>query len=117
MTITAGLWSADSGGDGDTNLTVSELVSPASAIGVGPLGVGEGRLGGSEKSGGSDMTPPISKKSRSLGCWFRRRYLRQQKNNTTPIMKNPDTPEATETPMTAPALRWLELGGAVSEAG
>jgi hypothetical protein len=52
---------------GDINLAVSELDCWLPALKEGLGGPWIGRRGsGKPKSGGSDMTPPISKKSRSL---------------------------------------------------
>ena len=55
------------------------------------------------------MAPPISKKLLSLACWFLRLAFRQQQNMMIPMTKNPDTPEATETPMTALGFNRLSL--------
>lgn len=59
---------------------------------------------GFEKSGGSDMAPPISKVCGSdwSRCFFR--HLLQQKITATMIIKEPATPDATDIPITAPGL-------------
>jgi hypothetical protein len=45
------------------------------------------------------MSPPISK-----SLWFFFLHLFVQKNTATPIMKQPATPDTTETPITVPGL-------------
>lgn len=71
---------------------------------LGPeLGVGSRGIG-FEKSGGSDIAPPISKWCGS--DWSRSffRHLLQQKTTATTIINAPATPDATDIPMTAPGL-------------
>ena len=71
---------------------------------LGPeLGVGSRGIG-FEKSGGSDMAPPISKWCGSdwSRCFFR--HLLQQKITATTMRKAPARPDATDIPMTAPGL-------------
>lgn len=74
--------------------------------GPGPGSGVDRREDASENPGGSVMVPPISKKSESGSEEFRRccRHRLHQKNTATAIKKDPATPDATETPITVPAL-------------